>query len=290
MGVFPKTATPWCARPGLPHACGGVSPARMAALVAWSSSPRLWGCFWAMLAHFRRLYVFPTPVGVFLCVGWFNVQVQSLPHACGGVSPTAPVCPRHFESSPRLWGCFPPCGSGRPQCRVFPTPVGVFPHTPSWYAPTVCLPHACGGVSSAEPHKITDIRSSPRLWGCFQPQEGRRQRYEVFPTPVGVFLILVRAEPREKGLPHACGGVSSAEPHKITDIRSSPRLWGCFYRMMGCQMWGGVFPTPVGVFPPRTTNSTFGRSLPHACGGVSMFEMTVHHRVMSSPRLWGCFF
>ena len=176
----------------LPHACGGVSACSVSCLSAVWSSPRLWGCFWAMLAHFRRLYVFPTPVGVFLCVGWFNVQVQSLPHACGGVSPTAPVCPRHFESSPRLWGCFPPCGSGRPQCRVFPTPVGVFLTATRSSSSISGLPHACGGVSQGDQYDHSRYASSPRLWGCFLGTGTLGYALSVFPTPVGVFPIRAR--------------------------------------------------------------------------------------------------
>ena len=131
----------------LPHACGGVSKAAGLLGKLCESSPRMWGCFSAWIFRPRR--------------------DSSLPHACGGVS-SLTIQPRfRYASSPRMWGCFlaviPVCyGRG-----VFPTHVGVFPPGSLSSSVTLCLPHACGGVSHHVP--------------------GWRVRWRVFPTHVGVF-------------------------------------------------------------------------------------------------------
>ncbi len=93
---------------------------------------------------------------------------------------------------------------------VFPTPVGVFPaHNPIGL-PAYGLPHARGGVSFKPPNAFPTVSSSPRPWGCFQPTFDRWLGIEVFPTPVGVFLLVVRHVVVHICLPHARGGVSSA--------------------------------------------------------------------------------
>ena len=50
-----------------------------------------------------------------------------------------------------------------------------------------------------------------------------------------------------------------------------------------------VFPTHVGVFLPTPTARPSSSGLPHACGGVSMFQRVDNRRAVSSPRMWGCF-
>ncbi len=168
VGVFPPPCRPRCSIRGLPHARGGVSTLRRSLQMPPPSSPRPWGCF----HHARRCgwlpRVFPTPVGVFLkrllrCwAGW------GLPHARGGVSDGACFAHEEGASSPRPWGCFQ--GNGRPArlCRVFPTPVGVFPLL--WQTPArlTRLPHARGGVSHHRAAPAGLVSSSPRPWGCFR--------------------------------------------------------------------------------------------------------------------------
>ena len=110
----------------LPHARGGVSPKYIMGFVNITSSPRPWGCFLKRrdIDAFKK--VFPTPVGVFLMAEQEKAANESLPHARGGVSPSARFWIDIRGSSPRPWGCFPR-GIVLPECvEVFPTPVGVF--------------------------------------------------------------------------------------------------------------------------------------------------------------------
>ena len=111
----------------------------------------------------------------------------------------------------------------------------------------------------------------------------------VFPTPVGVFPGGVALDGVIPGLPHARGGVSTPTPATMRVVQSSPRPWGCFQETPQEKPAEKVFPTPVGVFPPAQATASPPWSLPHARGGVSHAAMKAAHRVMSSPRPWGCF-
>ena len=70
---------------------------------------------------------------------------------------------------------------------------------------------------------------------------------------------------------------------------SSPRAWGCFCPALYKARHDGVFPTCVGVFPPRHKASRLLFCLPHVRGGVSQFARRLIAVLMSSPRAWGCF-
>ena len=86
VGVFPADSVKVIYWDRLPHACGGVSwpPASVSALNR--SSPCLWGCFSEGVKAGVPDIVFPMLVGVFPLVGVVQIGLQSLPHACGGVS------------------------------------------------------------------------------------------------------------------------------------------------------------------------------------------------------------
>ena len=91
----------------------------------------------------------------------------------------------------------------------------------------------------------------------------------VFPTPVGVFLLVLSKRISATRLPHARGGVSFFSVDDDLLEKSSPRPWGCFLRPIELLAYFIVFPTPVGVFPLRCKESGTWTSLPHARGGVS---------------------
>ncbi len=86
MGVFPIQPSNIIDADRLPHARGGVSPARELLDVLTTSSPRPWGCFYAMAMVKYAISVFPTPVGVFPLGSFKALSATGLPHARGGVS------------------------------------------------------------------------------------------------------------------------------------------------------------------------------------------------------------
>ena len=91
---------------------------------------------------------------------------------------------------------------------VFPTHVGVFLAPSFGGMPALRLPHACGGVSELVIQQEPGVMSSPRMWGCFYKLRLLQLHQVVFPTHVGVFLLIPNSLFTCKGLPHACGGVS----------------------------------------------------------------------------------
>ncbi len=111
----------------------------------------------------------------------------------------------------------------------------------------------------------------------------------VFPTYVGVFLLLGQTVGLSKSLPHIRGGVSRLRFYCEFPSMSSPHTWGCFSPTFNAGYKARVFPTYVGVFLWSLTLTTFAVRLPHIRGGVSMFLQFAQHFVLSSPHTWGCF-
>ena len=131
--------------------------------------------------------------------------------------------------------------------------------------------------------------SSPRPWGCFSGRKGHSPDMEVFPTPVGVFPELAPLLRLFHSLPHARGGVSPGMALTALSAMSSPRPWGCFHVPGQLLAHEGVFPTPVGVFLEKAWLQLMKPCLPHARGGVSIWEGEPLAHAKSSPRPWGCF-
>ena len=167
VGVFLYSGPFSSGKISLPHARGGVSHWNVASSFCQSSSPRPWGCFPSPPSDHHSAGVFPTPVGVFLCIFIRCRHGVCLPHARGGVSIGERAWPKPMTSSPRPWGCFHGRCYRRVCLRVFPTPVGVFPCRHFRGRRKRCLPHARGGVSASSVISILVSRSSPRPWGCF---------------------------------------------------------------------------------------------------------------------------
>ena len=74
--------------------------------------------------------------------------------------------------------------------EVFPTCVGVFPGEVKEIAAQGGLPHMRGGVSSDGYGADIFIESSPHAWGCFSISDDVALGTAVFPTCVGVFLLM----------------------------------------------------------------------------------------------------
>ena len=152
----------------------------------------------------------------------------SLPLARGGVSQKRVRTCEGRYSSPRPWGCFHSAEHPVAQCQLFPTPVGVFLSSDSAKSVTQSLPHARGGVSASTIAVRAKCVSSPHPWGCFCPTLTTSIFKPLFPTPVGVFLLLPIHDGVNPPLPHTRGGVSKTLLMFLAPERSSPRPWGCF--------------------------------------------------------------
>ena len=175
------------------------------------------------------------------------------------------------------------------QKSLFPTPVGVFLRQSGRIPSCHSLPHARGGVSVTLTCPFDLALSSPRPWGCFHPFRVHSAKSKLFPTPVGMFPRMKISAEKLITLPHARGGVSPRSSSFISLFFSSLRPWGCFpgngYALRG----NPLFPTPVGVFLSQMMTGNTATALPHARGGVSLFQKTRDVLRISSPHPWGCF-
>ena len=190
VGVFLWPSCALSMKPRLPHARGGVSITVPAWCKVTVSSPRTWGCFPSPIPTCRLPYVFPTHVGVFLVDAERKESVRRLPHARGGVSAMETAASTRMASSPRTWGCFQHFLLLTLRLKVFPTHVGVFLCISKKNNSKSCLPHARGGVSRYRCAGKLIAESSPRTWGCFCKHIIVPILSYVFPTHVGVFLLV----------------------------------------------------------------------------------------------------
>ena len=89
---------------------------------------------------------------------------------------------------------------------------------------------------------------SPRTWGCTGAPAHRDGPAGVFPTHVGVYLMLINIATITTCFPHARGGVPVQV--KIDQLLNvfSPRTWGCTGTMRKIDAGQLVFPTHVGVY------------------------------------------
>ena len=111
----------------------------------------------------------------------------------------------------------------------------------------------------------------------------------VFPTCVGVFLVICSLSRIGPSLPHVRGGVSKSLDLIESTGQSSPRAWGCFQVPVPRCPEGLVFPTCVGVFLNNSYTPQAQKRLPHVRGGVSRLRPRRPECPTSSPRAWGCF-
>ena len=96
------------------------------------------------------------------------------------------------------------------------------------YCIRLSFPHASGGVSYTW-HSAPIVKEfSPREWGCFYPGDPAGGAKNVFPTRVGVFLVVAPMAQACSGFPHASGGVSIPSLCSECASQFSPREWGCF--------------------------------------------------------------
>ena len=140
-----------------------------------------------------------------------------------------------------------------------------------------------------KPKRQKSNRSSPHPWGCFQAEAVAVFVFDVFPTPVGVFLSQCSIAPNCGRLPHTRGGVSLLGVQFLKDGESSPHPWGCFLHQNIRAFLASVFPTPVGVFLFAGCATPMTVSLPHTRGGVSCLLCGLVALYWSSPHPWGCF-
>ena len=251
VGVFLGSKASHPRQDSLPHTRGGVSEVRNGDYCVMPSSPHAWGCFPGSARRPARHIVFPTRVGVFPMRHAPCAPPAGLPHTRGGVSDLRAGAGGLGGSSPHAWGCFSTISTLGYREIVFPTRVGVFLVSGLWLGSRFGLPHTRGGVSVWNRAVLCDDLSSPHAWGCFCVAIRLTKLGFVFPTRVGVFPADDLRGLLPNRLPHTRGGVSMGSIIISRGEWSSPHAWGCFVQQLQFLLAAVVFPTRVGVFPPR---------------------------------------
>ena len=127
------------------------------------------------------------------------------------------------------------------------------------------------------------------MWGCFCVARRKRSPCPVFPTHVGVFLMVGICMISIPRIPHSCGGVSPILSDALEGEWYSPLMWGCFPVVLCVHYSTSVFPTHVGVFLGGHNWICKCDCIPHSCGGVSDMQAGTPEQMEYSPLMWGCF-
>ena len=150
------------------------------------------------------------------------------------------------------------------------------------------LPHARGGAPTDDERPRAQLPSSPRTWGCSAGRQRRKPCRRVFPTHVGVLLLIEVGVQAKMRLPHARGGSPVDSGLNTLRPKSSPRTWGCSCSNHVQRVTPSVFPTHVGVLRCSACERWSCWGLPHARGGAPSCETAGTAERSSSPRTWGC--
>ncbi len=103
-----------------------------------------------------------------------------------------------------------------------------------------------------------------------------------------MFRIRLRRSISATGFPHARGDVPAEAACHVPEHGFSPRPWGCSGTSSDDDVFGYVFPTPVGMSRAYFRRPRRGRSFPHARGDVPYSLFTKISKFGFSPRPWGC--
>ena len=175
-----------------------------------------------------------------------NSQHIDFPHACGG-EPWYIVCLERFaEFSPRMWGWAYSYEEGRYLHKIFPTHVGVSPCCTLFCKARYHFPHACGGEPEGRCLCCRDKRFSPRMWGWALAEIPSVTAQAIFPTHVGVSLMMSASASGFPDFPHACGGEPLFTAVRVKSISFSPRMWGRARIPGFLRIYITIFPTHVG--------------------------------------------
>ena len=144
---------------------------------------------WGQGQHYTCIFDFsgiiPTRVGTSIRVKICCAVTRDHPHACGDKVFTSPLCVSLRGSSPRVWGqeLLPITTQFSP--RIIPTRVGTRWYTAKQRAAERDHPHACGDKTQTDYISMTELGSSPRVWGQVNFGEVIEDIFRIIPTRVG---------------------------------------------------------------------------------------------------------
>ena len=192
-------------RPCVPHRRGD-GPLLSQRGASWGScSPQAWGWpeYEAGLMFIGA--VFPTGVGMARRAPVMNGATTCVPHRRGDGPPDGTYAPADLACSPQAWGW--PTPRLRTQCarRVFPTGVGMARRSKTGAGAPSRVPHRRGDGPNTRAKPTSRALCSPQAWGWPAGDGQRRQRFDVFPTGVGMARLTYSSLRSFTSVPHRRG-------------------------------------------------------------------------------------
>ena len=170
-------------------------------------------------------------------------------------------------SSPRMWGTLFDYLPEATAMRFIPTHVGNAMTRLRKPEKKPVHPHACGERRRGNTRPITNLGSSPRMWGTRRASIHGAALVRFIPTHVGNASIGKNTHRLFPVHPHACGERNKKVTQRSLRGGSSPRMWGTLMRFRR-------------IFVPR-------RFIPTHVGNAQKKEKRLEFVIGSSPRMWG---
>ncbi len=140
----------------------------------------------------------------------------------------------------RAWMCDTDTG-------IIPTRVGTSGVSLVKLHPIWDHPHACGDKQQAQKTRLYDSGSSPRVWGQAVNFVTVRTSERIIPTRVGTSLGQLSHIALYEDHPHACGDKLIDRFEDLSNLGSSPRVWGQVVLYVYLLLFHGIIPTRVGT-------------------------------------------
>ena len=136
-------------------------------------------------------------------------------------------------------------------------------------------------------NELSDLGSSPRVWGQVSILSGSRLMKRIIPTRMGTSNRAFSAISYSEDHPHAYGDTKDIFKHRACRQGSSPRVWGQGRSKFYYALYSRIIPTRMGtrrsdIFLPRLYQDH-----PHAYGDKSPTVCNCPSDTGSSPRVWG---
>ena len=160
---------------------------------------------------------------------------------------------------------------------------------PGFFSPDPRSPRVCGDVSMKSWTDFIATQFSPRMRGCFQVITLEKKRLGVLPAYAGMFLSIFAVFGSSAGSPRVCGDVSLFVDFFVLVSGFSPRMRGCFLRLISHSNHTLVLPAYAGMFLRFLSAPTILFSSPRVCGDVSNISAKGATCILFSPRMRGCF-
>ena len=148
-------------------------------------------------------------------------------------------------------------------------------------------PHVCGEHSLYVCGVLTQLGSSPRVWGAPRVVLACVRFGRLIPTCVGSTPPSSRKHRTGPAHPHVCGEHWKRFARRNRPPGSSPRVWGALHNIKSQRCTRRLIPTCVGSTSIAAMISRLIAAHPHVCGEHTLVPLSREGQPGSSPRVWG---